>query len=62
MCGTMDDAFARAANVAARRLGATVKFGRVDATAENVDVEALGRTVGLTTIPAVKGYIRRTRR
>ena len=56
MCGTMDDAFARAANVAARRLGATVKFGRVDATAENVDVEALGRTVGLTTIPAVKGY------
>ena len=56
MCGTMDDAFARAANIAARRLGATVKFGRVDATAENVDVEALGRTVGLTTIPAVKGY------
>ena len=56
MCGTMDDAFARAAKIAARRFGATVKFARVDATAENVDVEALGRTVGLTTIPAVKGY------
>ena len=56
MCGTMDDAFARAAKIAARRFGETVRFARVDATAENVDVEALGRTVGLTTIPAVKGY------
>ena len=54
ICGEIDRAFERAAATAADALG--VRFGRVDATAEGVDIEALSAVARLTTIPSVQAY------
>jgi len=54
ICGEIDATFERAAATAAEKLG--VRFGRVDVTADGVDIEALSAVARLTTIPSVQAY------